>query len=500
MVEVPPTQSNMRLFEVPEPSVARHPSVLLAPRQLQRWVAGLPLANPPKAAQTLLEQLRLLVRDPHPGARLAQLLQAFAAPLDQLQEIVDERLQNTLDGAHPLDQLECTVLQVLAELTSGYLRIANEALFAGNRPPTAVLYRAMHLLDRALAIQRQHYCHMRLADWQRLLQIFVYAQEQGIADELADAALRRPGDPPTLQGLFYRALVIGLCDPNHHRADRILAWYRWTGARTQSLELTLLPQGAFTLPVDLSGEMAPLAAARRARPGPEIRYLSAEPFLQQIQEDPEAPRDLARALLDLIKGRRTTEQRQNPRQPRNHPFLLRHGLRGIHARLYELVKGAGRRDAADGAHPCRQTDQSKTGSAFLLQGPVVPPLGVGELVLLEAAPQSPGASALGFVGCIRRLVNRDEQRIEIGVEKLAGRVFPVNLSGGGAERLRGDVGAVVHQDLDAGSIVLIAPQALFRAGDTVIAEGATARYNLRMQRLVEGAQRTAHIAVEVIDG
>lgn len=499
MAKAPTLPPSLSPFRVPDPAVARHPGALLAPRALNKWIVELPLANPPKAARMLLEQLRLLVRDPEPGARMGALLEAYTTPVDELQDVVDERLQNGPDTALPLDQLEFSLVELLSELAYGQLRIANSALSSGKIPDAELLYRALQLLERALNLERLRYYRPSLDGWRLLLSIFLNAEALEIADHEVGRELRRNGDPGTIQGLFYRALMSSLYDSNHRRPDQLQAWRTWTGTHANLLEMTVLPQGPYAMPIDISGSLDPLAAARRGKPGPEIRYLAADRFLQALQEDPQGPRELHGALHDLIRGRKSPEQRQNPRQPRNHPFAMRHGLRSIHARLSELIQGGLPGGSEPAPVACRQIDQSKSGSAFRLQGPLRPPLGIGDPVLMEAVSAANENAAVGFIGRIRRLVNLPDQQVEIGVEKLAGRLTPVELSGGAAQRLRGDTLALLQHDQDAGRYVLIAARSLFREEDSVTAEGAHTRQVLRMRGLLEAVQQTAYILVDCSD-
>ena len=76
---------------------------------------------------------------------------------------------------------------------------------------------------------------------------------------------------------------------------------------------------------------------------------------------------------------------------------------------------------------------------------------------------------------------------------------PVELSGGAAQRLRGDTLALLQHDQDAGRYVLIAARSLFREEDSVTAEGAHTRQVLRMRGLLEAVQQTAYILVDCSD-
>lgn len=500
MVNAPNPPPNPGLFNIRATSVARHPDALMTPRALGRWIDDLPLANPPKSATMLLQQLRLLVRDPQPGNRFAQLIELYEPPLAKLLALVFERLEHSSDSAQPLDQLEFTAIELLTELANGYLRLANEQIIIGNPPGPAILMRAMTALDLALHIERLRYYRLAPNLWLLLLTIFRHAGQQQIGNEVIEAPLRQPDDPNTINGLFFRALIVSACDPNHHRPTDVLAWHQWIGKHTSQLNLSVLPQGAFTIPVDISGVKPPLSCVHAARPGPEIRYLDIDPVLQAIENDADAPPRLLAALSDLIKGRKNPERRRHPRQPRSQAYHLMHGLRFIHERLSALTQGTATGQPRYGVVPCLLTDQSKSGAAFRISVPMSSPLCVGEPVLVQTDAVGPNGAPVGFAGVIRRLVNDGENRIEIGVEKLLGRLVPVQVAGPAAERTRGDNFALLQQSPETGKLTLLAGHVVYRQGESVPVDSATVRYTLRMLSLINSVQSTAFIEVELLEG
>ena len=499
MVDAPSSPPKPKPFSIPALAIASHPGVMLAARELRRWIDDLPLANPPKASYLLLQQLRLLVRDPQPGARFGTLLRLYDAPLQQLLLIVNERLPTGPDSALPLDQLENLLVELLTELAYGHLRTANEMIAVGKAPATETLFRAMRLLDSAQHIQRQHYRPLVMEHWRLMLRVFQLAGQQQVTRERVEFAAQQTDDPDTIHGLFFRSLIISLCDPHHRRPSELRDWYRWTGVHTALLDLTVLPQGAFAIPLDISGTLSPLAGARAGRPGTETRYLATDRFLQCLQDESNSPQGLRQALADLIKGRKTSEQRQTERHPRNHPYRLLYGLRNIHQRLTELTQGAEPSMHALSPVACRQINQSKFGAAFQLQGPLNPPLTVGEPILAEAETSSGAATPVGFAASIRRLVSDERQQIEIGVEKLQGRLVPLTVIGAAAERARGDKQALLQHAMETGKHTLLAARSIYREGDIVAAEGPGMRYNLRMLGLSATIQHTAFIDVEPTD-
>ena len=263
MVNAPSTQPKSSPFAIPALAVASHPDVILSARQLQRSIDSLPLANPVKASSLLLHQLRLLTRDPNPGTRFGALLGLYDAPVRQLLLIVHERFPGNPDQAIPLDQLERLVIELLTELACGHLRIANHLLAADKSPTLDTLFRAMSLLDAALDIERRHYRRLDPKRWQLMLSIFLQAEYQQVGDQQIDAKQRQQDQPDTIERLFFRALIISLCDPNNQVPSEVTAWQRWTTQHAALLGFTLLPQGAYAIPVDISGQLTPLTGARR---------------------------------------------------------------------------------------------------------------------------------------------------------------------------------------------------------------------------------------------
>ena len=221
--------------------------------------------------------------------------------------------------------------------------------------------------------------------------------------------------------------------------------------------------------------------------------------MQRLQEDEEAPASLRQAMTDLIKGRRKSEQRQTERRACNQPYRLIYGLRNIHKRLEELTLGDDPEASEIRPVPCRQVNQSKYGAAFQLQCPLALPLNVGDPLLAELTGAADNTAPMGFAARIRRVFSGEQQHIEIGVEKIQGRLIPVTIVGATAEKTRGDTQALIQHDADTERYTLLASRSIYREGDTVAAEGTSMRYNLRMLRLSRVVHQTAHIDVELLN-
>lgn len=495
MVDRPSSTGGIGWFEVPANAFARHPNVILAPRELKRWMDTLPMANPSRSADMLQSQLQMLVTDPDPGGRFGALLNLFDKPIGDLLEIAEERQAHQADAAEPPGLLEGCLLGAMSALADGHLRLANHKLTLDKPPELENLGRAMVAIDHQLRIAHQHYHKVSDAIWCRVLALLRHAEHWQLAEAQIEAPLLHNTGPRTIQALAIRALIIGLCDPNHHRPGEVAEWYRWIGSHCGTLTLSPLPQGNAAISLDMSGRMGPLAAARRGKPDGDTRYLATDGLFDALRNDDEPPRGLAQALENLLKGRRSPEQRRANRQPRHQPYCLAHGIRNMHRRLTELIEG-GRGKASDAQIiSCVQRDQSRRGAAFTLDTTPNPPLAVGEPVLAEACSDTPGA-AKGFAAQIRRLKIDDGNRIEMGVEKLAGRFIPVTFSGAAVDRARGANQALLQHQAEKGHFTLIAPHSVYREGDVITVQGPGVQYRLRLCRVLQSVRNTAFIEVE----
>jgi hypothetical protein len=481
------------LFPLPELSVARHPAVILAPRRLKRWIGELPLANPQRTADLLLQQLGLLVHDPQPGPKLSALLGLHAEPVAQLLAILLQRMRVDAENALPMDPRERQLVDILLTLGDGYLRTFNEALLVGRAPPAEDLYTAAWAFDQALGIERLRYRPAAQAQWQRLLKVFLCAEGHGLGDRTLPEERRREGEAATVRAIFFRALVIGLSDPHRQRPSEMLAWAAWLTEHGAALELSQQPRGSHPIPVDLGPRSAP-PGARRVEPGPDTRYLLTDDLLRLATAG--AP-GLHVALLDLAEGRHQRDLRRSPRRSSARGYRILPGLRNISRRLDEL-SGAATGQTSSNAWDARQLDQSKRGAAFVVAAAIKPPLMIGAPILAEVA--EPGqTAAVGFAALVRRVVSTDEGRFEIGVEKLQGRIVPVKVATVTGGRSYVDPhGLLLHPPGQEG-LVLLAPRAWYRHDDLVAAEGPATRYRLRMTGLRAAAHNIALIDVEPDD-
>lgn len=491
MANVPSSLPQTLPLTTPELSVARHPALILAPRALRNWIDTLPLANPPRAAEDLRRQLELLVSDPDPGSRLGNLLELYEPAINALLEIVHERLESNLDLATPLDQLEYKVVELLQALAGGYLRIADSRLKSGKSPDAATLFRAMRAHCLAATIKRLHYDPPSAEDWQTLLGIFGHAEGLGVTHQQVGQHGQGPG---TIHRLFYSALVISLCDPNRRLPGEIHRWQHWLADHVDGLQLSLLPAGTAAVPIDVGGAVPPLAGARKSRPGTDIRYLDCAPLLAASES---AMPDLHQAMRELIAGRTQPEQRREPRQARNHPYLLMFGLRDIHARLLRLTQGAEDNNQLPPGSQAVQVDQSRDGACFRFVAPPDLKPSVGDPILAEAIAGDARAANVGFTAVLRRFANHSDGQTEIGVEKLRGRLIPVSIqaSAGGNRHL--SPLALLQQHADTGRLQLLAARGWYRENDTLTIVSGSVTYRLRMRQLYSQTRNTVRVEIEL---
>lgn len=492
---------------LPPPAAGCHPKALISAAELRTWLRQLPNVNAVRTTAELLGQVSLLAHYPGALPQLERLLQLLQAPVDQLDHAV-VALVNEPDnaaGQRTLAQLLPLYGELTLALAQLHKRQINAGLDRAKGPSVDQLYAAAVVLARHLRLELFHHQPPPPQTWRDLLRLYEIA---AFLERAAVRASQGTRAAPDVHSLFFGNLLFLLADPLH--LAPATAWAMFDAA-VQLAHLVEFEAGgqrcADGIPVDMTGACPPLTLARQ----PELavwadcRCLRLGPLLRHLESQAGVPGDApAAALHAALRTLATQHGRVFPRHPRSAEYRLFAGLHAIQQRLVELAGGPaapppapapGRPRALPQAAPpppqiCRQINYSVGGAAFLLELRTAARLDIGTLVLFETgAPDNPQRQ-VGFVGRVRRRLQRGEGLLEIGVEKLGGRVFPVTISAH-----RGSGLALLHQETDSQALELYAPSGSFRAAAVLELNGPAGPQRVRLGSLREQTGEIERIAV-----
>lgn len=259
-------------YALPAREPGRAPNLDTKPRQVELWLANLPLSNPAEAAEELLQYLTQLnaVELSH-DARI-KLMERVGGVLEDVAASLYEQYSAVPLPLPPKQQRFAELAQqLLAQTATAYKILLLEwlkrrfHLFGGNPVP---LYLQRILLALQAVAEVSYETHQVVPEglWMDLHQTYNYALRHGMKDVIPEGG----GKMLSLEHIYKATLLMALADP-YHFPQAELPWAKDIIARFANLA-TLEPADDHTqgrtgmFSVDVSIDSMPKPLAREAHP------------------------------------------------------------------------------------------------------------------------------------------------------------------------------------------------------------------------------------------
>ncbi|HYC37337.1 MAG TPA: hypothetical protein VEC19_13005 [Usitatibacter sp.] len=425
----------------------------LRPRHVKAWLESLPMQQAFEATRQLTAHLGAANRarfDLEARLQILEIYRPFAATLlDEMDAIYGK---STLPLGPRAREALTLARDFAAELALGYKIAAVEKsgkLFGGKKQLPVLLLRAAEYVFVRLKASYKSYTPAPPGTWSDLHQLYLLADQEGLAREAAD-----PETKATVADIYCEALMLSLTDPYRlpqGETDRVLAQlrgYRGLPALGQARPAT--PSGGhFLVPCDLDRPPKPALSANDDTGGPNWRLLDANPVVEKIlmkkraMETGQVSATLSKAMgpdgIALMAKLATLwgdpPKRTARRDPTKSTVALCVGMkavthfvslepkldlatedemlrRGITMPLFALPM-----DDASQPIPVFEWDvvnQSAGGIKVRRMGPTQQPIAVGEVVGIKFT-----GKAHWTIGVVRWLTIFDEGGMEFGLQFLA---------------------------------------------------------------------------------
>lgn len=254
-------------LSVPPPQEQSH-ALDLRPKQVQDWLASLPMANFLEAANMLAERLGALNRHKELGEDLRlKLLESYRVAIYQLLPTLEEKYSGLpLPLPEKSRQLAHLARQLYIELAYGYkivLLAFIEKRVSKQMP--MVVQRAIEALAGILIVCYQTYAPTPAGIWSEIHLLFISAAQQNIQDEQIIDNETGMASEATINLTYKQALLLALADPYRlmqGEVTRVMAYLRQFAhhAHLQPLMKTENPVGFFV--VRLDGDKPPRAISQ----------------------------------------------------------------------------------------------------------------------------------------------------------------------------------------------------------------------------------------------
>ena len=187
------------------------------PKQVQEWLALLPLSNAIEAARSIRDGLATINRQKIAGDQRLKLLELYRAAIDNLFPSI-EMLFSGVPLPLPEKNRQAANLarDLLVELAYGYKIILLEHVnkritFGSNKSVPLIMERAISALGKILITCYQTYAPTPAGIWSEIHQLFRYAAQQNIQD----VPVQEESEDQTrnINLVYKQALLLALADP-----------------------------------------------------------------------------------------------------------------------------------------------------------------------------------------------------------------------------------------------------------------------------------------------
>jgi hypothetical protein len=457
-----PPRTQQQLFTVPPADPFENPLVETDPETLRQWATALPFANPQQLAESMITHLGRLNRFPKPVKRRTELMEIYATPALRL---IHVHGLNQHKGQAPLAQIR----RVMQEMGYGYCHVANDCLSnKANRKNLTLLSHSIYYAIKYFLLEYLLACEdfdCRSGNiYRQISRLMTFAVEQNLhLQGIQDKDQIHP-ERATISHQFNHFMLMMLLDPCHlHEGEpRICFDYLDSIAGETCLTHTKQEKATTGLYViDRLGEVPPylfhpdaLEALEQARfvlfdIGPVSQVLHQQ--LRHLERSEQAkPESFAKLTLQetnnllarMLKSWHIRLKRDSERFNTSGELMIWLGVPQVHSYLsgetpsseseneeitMSQPMGMNTQDTQGTGHQMKalRSNQSRSGVALHLPRSASSLPLIGELILLSGHTSRQGGD--WKVGVVKRAAKTEDNRIEIGVQFVTGKIEPITL-------------------------------------------------------------------------
>ncbi len=455
---------------VPSTASQSDPRTLTTPKETAAWVDDLPYANPLGTAGYLFNALYLLNRDPKRLNNRHLVVNCYVHPFHNLFKTVRALAKRQQTGTtHRKERkLARLVEKTNNEMAFGFKRAILEMDLANKQslPPeitAPLIFNAIDSLSLQLIFSYARYQQVSSNNWKEILQLYLLAENLGVANTAVETPRMALAVDTNIRLIFKRIALIISLDPYRLQQNEIWRTFdylmNWAPlALLSSFGPNSDPMGCFV--IDTRGGQKIQSYDPDAPPsentgllmldvGPlnvqvnkhrqECNKKGAEPILGLEKADPVSAE---RLLKSMLLSWHMQPRRRHPREERYDWLITASGINNVkrfidgemvekpiadsHHDDYEITENVTLNERVQTSRSSRDTKRlrqfnvSLSGVGATLHPDEGDSVQVGQLVLMESERGDKGGRWV--VGVVRRLILRDEETMEIGIQFVQGHI------------------------------------------------------------------------------
>jgi len=461
--------SSIRLT-VPARDSTENPNVETNPAKLQLWAKQLPFANPSSMAEALFTSISHLNRFPGTVPKRNELMACYQPPFADLYQLA--RKASNKKGCQTTGQQQTNTstltVKITTELAYGYKLVINEILEGNTKSINKLLlgsaiYSTMKAITLELMLEYSEFVPDSKTAWRELYQLYDLAEQYNLEHDFA-------GKETSIELLFKQILLITLTDPYRLQPGEAWSCYEYLAHWAIKADLqrsTVAPKnitGIFLLDLRSMQPPKPPSPGQLLKPE-QHRIFNVVPLnlivhqhMQQVEkEGRSAPKgtsnlpqnEMRQMFRHMLLAWHVRPSRRSERQEKYGSHLATYGLSAINhfllsgdftpntqkaslssinedtVKTLEERHSFRRENTHYEVHRWRIFNQSSGGIGLIIPPPFPKKLQVGQLILIEIDIEKQDKCLMP--GIIRRIIERDANTLEAGVQFIHGRVSPISI-------------------------------------------------------------------------
>ena len=230
----------------------------------KRWLKALPLTNVQTVQGGLKQQLELLSHYSLSALERLKMLEQLRETVSYTVGELGKKYRNKPLPFSSLEQAAWNNVESLWQLLAANYRLCLQANIEGNAEVTTFTALITQRAMSCLVVQMLEYGHayrsVPSALWRQLHALYAFAEEREVAAKRIKDSLNREDGSNSCEGVYAKALFLGLADPQQLSSRQLLQLDRWLDKWTARAPLSKEQPPTPTLPlvaVDLAGASGP---------------------------------------------------------------------------------------------------------------------------------------------------------------------------------------------------------------------------------------------------
>lgn len=341
------------LLNIPQQSKPTIGSFDTKPKQVETWVAELPMANTGESARRIYHALREMNQLAIPAQDRLKALEAFRAPVYHITGVLKKHyISQNLPLSPKNQKIAELAIELHSEMALGYKCVIDDKLsktfsLVSSKTLTKAIHRAIRYLSNVLLCSYQIYIQHPEHVWLQIHRLYLYAEENQLHNTLIkDHIVSESFQDSSIADIYKQILLLALAGPYRLRQNVTEAVYK--ALEYWAREVRILPydelhseQYAFT--INLNTDAAPGYFRGDATLNPTFcRTIDTQDLAHVVGNSlinadrlPKISEDVLRRLLLTWSGK---SHRSFSRTAKNNEIAITLGLSATHHYIDEIIR------------------------------------------------------------------------------------------------------------------------------------------------------------------